>query len=148
MKRKKKNKPKIPTAIIGAAGVHYVAAELSRRGVIALPTVRNTKGFDLVVVTQDGRQFATIQVKTSAKRVKFWLTGKVSEDQPKTAFYAFVRLAEDRERMEAYVVPAATVAKTYLPDPKNQWDCWDVVKCPNGESYREAWDRIPGVEAG
>lgn len=146
MKRRKMNKPVIPTAIVGVVGVHYVAAELSRRGVIALPTVRNTRGFDLVAVTQDGRKFATIQVKTSLKRIRFWPTGKVPKGQAKNAFYAFVRPAEDKNRLEAYIVPAATVAKTYWQDPNNQWDSWDLAKCPSSDSYKDAWHLIPGVD--
>ena len=32
------------TGLIGIAGVHYVVSELSRRGLVALPTIRNTAG--------------------------------------------------------------------------------------------------------
>ena len=59
-------------ALVGAAGVHYVVSELSRRGLIALPTVRNVAAFDIVVSTRDGRKHANIQVKTSLKRVTFF----------------------------------------------------------------------------
>ena len=41
-------------------------------GLIALPTIRNTKGMDVVVLTQDGKFVANVQVKTSAKKVSFW----------------------------------------------------------------------------
>ncbi len=34
-------------ALIGAAGVYYVAAELSLRGLIAMPTIHNTAGMDI-----------------------------------------------------------------------------------------------------
>lgn len=44
--------------IYGIAGVHYVAAELSRRGMVALPTTRNTAAYDIVVVTQAGDKHA------------------------------------------------------------------------------------------
>ena len=54
-------------ALVGAAGVHWVVSELSRRGLIALPTVRNTAGFDIVVATPDGSSTATLEVKTSLK---------------------------------------------------------------------------------
>lgn len=62
------------TALIGIAGVHHVVSELSRRGLVALPTIRNTAAYDVVVVTGDGKRHANIQVKTSSKRVSFFRT--------------------------------------------------------------------------
>ncbi len=58
--------------LVGIAGVHHVVSELSRRGLIALPTSRNIAGYDVVVTTPDGRKHANIQVKTSLKRVTFF----------------------------------------------------------------------------
>jgi hypothetical protein len=61
-------------SFIGAAGVHYAAYKLTRKGMLALPTVRNTPGTDLIVTSRDGRHHANIQVKTSQyKRAKFWI---------------------------------------------------------------------------
>jgi hypothetical protein len=42
-------------ALIGAAGVHFVCGELSRRGFIALPTIRNTRGIDILAITPKGK---------------------------------------------------------------------------------------------
>ncbi len=56
-------------ALIGIAGVHHVVSELSRRGLVALPTIRNTAAYDIIVATSDGTKHANIQVKTSLKRV-------------------------------------------------------------------------------
>jgi hypothetical protein len=61
-------------SLIGAAGVHYAAYKLTRRGMLALPTVRNTPGTDVIVTSLDGRHHANIQVKTSQyPRAKFWI---------------------------------------------------------------------------
>jgi len=60
------------TTLIGIAGVHHVVSELSRRGLVALPTVRNIAAYDVVVVTPDGAKHANIQVKTSSKRASFF----------------------------------------------------------------------------
>lgn len=35
--------------LTGAAGVFYVASELSMRGMVALPSIRNVKGADIVI---------------------------------------------------------------------------------------------------
>jgi hypothetical protein len=61
------------SALTGIAGVHYVVSELSRRGMIALPTIRNTAAYDIIVVSLGGRKHANIQVKASAKAARFWL---------------------------------------------------------------------------
>ena len=63
------------TALIGAAGVHFVASELSLRGLIALPTIRNTAGMNIVVMRPGGDWHASIQVKTSRSKVGFWPIG-------------------------------------------------------------------------
>jgi hypothetical protein len=61
-------------SLIGAAGVYYAAYKLTQRGMLALPTVRNTPGTDLIVTSRDGRHHANIQVKTSQyARARFWV---------------------------------------------------------------------------
>ena len=42
------------SALIGAAGVHFVVSELSLRGLIALPTIRNTANVDVIVTNKQG----------------------------------------------------------------------------------------------
>ncbi len=60
------------TILIGIAGVHHVVSELSRRGLVALPTTRNIAGYDVVVATIGGGKHANVQVKTSGKRASFF----------------------------------------------------------------------------
>jgi len=60
------------TTLVGIAGVHHVVSELSRRGLVALPTTRNIAGYDLVVTTVGGGKHANVQVKTSGKRASFF----------------------------------------------------------------------------
>lgn len=47
--------------IVGNTGLFYTCYELSRRGFIALPTIRNSKGADIFIFNNDG--YAGIQVK-------------------------------------------------------------------------------------
>lgn len=142
----KRKKPALPNAMTGAMGVHFVAAELSRRGVVALPTIRNTKGFDIVTVSQDGRTFATVQVKASLKRDSFWLVGEVDPDPPETAIYALVRLAANLIDLECWVVPAGVVAKTFKSDRQPGLNSWAIPK-ENPERFLNRWDLIPGASA-
>ena len=65
-------KESIAKDLVGASGVHYVASELCFRGIIALPTIKNTAGYDLIVASADGKNRANIQVKTSQHHAKFW----------------------------------------------------------------------------
>ncbi len=43
---------KLRNDLIGVAGVHFVVSELTLRGLIALPTIRNTAGIDIHVSEQ------------------------------------------------------------------------------------------------
>lgn len=92
-------------ALIGIAGVHYVAAELSRRGLVALPTVRNTSAYDIVTVTPDGSRHANLQVKASSKRVTFFPMPK-SENirRGRLDYYVLVRWIEKEQRYEGFML--------------------------------------------
>lgn len=63
---------RLPNDLVGIAGVHYVAFELSRRGLVVLPTTRNTRGYDMVAIRPDGSRQASIQVKAAQKRPSFF----------------------------------------------------------------------------
>jgi hypothetical protein len=58
--------------LTGISGVHFVVSELSWRGMIALPTVRNLAAYDIIVTSRNGRKHANIQVKTSGGRGNFF----------------------------------------------------------------------------
>jgi hypothetical protein len=103
--------PKLNNALIGASGVHFVVSELSLRGLIALPTIRNTAGIDVVVVSQDGAWHANLQVKTSRNKVKFWPVGKrYQKSRGKHNFYVFVRYLKNEARFEIFLESANKVA--------------------------------------
>jgi hypothetical protein len=88
-------KERLPGNTSGMAGVFWVASELSRRNWIALPTVRNQKGVDIIATTArpSGSKFIEIQVKAIQGR-RFWLLGsKERKDiaSRKSLFFVFVR---------------------------------------------------------
>ena len=92
-------------ALIGIAGVHYVASELSRRGMVALPTTRNTAAYDIVVVTPEGDRHANVQVKASSKRVTFFPMPPVDKIRagPRD-FYVLVRWLDDKKQFEGFLL--------------------------------------------
>jgi hypothetical protein len=96
--------PTLDKSLIGAAGVHFVVSELSLRGLIALPTIRNTASVDIVAVNKQGTWQANIQVKTSRSKVSLW---PISENYPKWCgpnnYYAFVRYLAQEGRLEVFL---------------------------------------------
>jgi hypothetical protein len=99
-------------ALMGAAGVHFVASELSLRGLIALPTIRNTAGIDIVVVNKPGTWQANLQVKTSRSKVNFWPVSKNFDNwKSPNNYYVFVRFLNAEYRFEAFLEPALRVVE-------------------------------------
>ena len=104
------NPPKVATSLIGNAGFHFVCMELSLRGLIAIPTTRNTAGIDVLASTADGSATASIQVKTSQSRVSFWPTA-----HPRTiadsdeVWFVFLRWLPRETRFEAFMASAKSV---------------------------------------
>ena len=113
----KNRKTRAGNTLRGEAGVHFVASELYRRGMIALPTSGNTPGVDLVVMRRDGNklEFRALEVKTTLNPEPqgFWpLSAPWTTPAHKDFFYAFVRRCPGkRESLEAFIVPSTRVDK-------------------------------------
>lgn len=116
-------------ALVGIAGVHFVAAALSQRGYIVALTSRNTEGIDILASSPDGSNTISIQVKTSddSNRKSFsrsWWMNKKSEGVfSDSLFYVFVDLKPE-QIPDFYVVPSKVVAEyikqdyeTYMKKP-------------------------------
>jgi len=142
-----RGKIKASGSLTGAAGVHFVTGELSRLGLIALPTVKNTKGVDIIVSTPDFTRTIYLQVKTNKSKYDFWIVGKPI--QGNAIFYVFVNLLSDQQnrRPEYYIVPSKDVcaefarfesAKTHLnPTRAETEDVLERIK--KGET---AWNIV------
>ena len=127
--------------IAGNAGVMFVAGELGRHGIIALPTVRNTEGIDLVA-SEPGGKSVSIQVKTRQRGEKKWLLSKKNESiSSETMFYVFVSLGLPGELPEYHVVPSAIVAKA-IRESHQTWLATPGKKgqAHNDSSMRDFWD--------
>lgn len=91
--------------LIGIAGVHHVVSELSRRGLIALPTVKNTAAYDIVALNELGTRHANIQVKASSKRVSFFpmpAPAKIRIDRHD--FFVLARWLEEDAKYECFLL--------------------------------------------
>src|SRR5579863_1977408 len=77
----------------GMRGVYLVAAELTRRGFIASPTLRNAPGADLLVTDSECNKTWSVQVKTNTDRLPYWLVGeKATGAKSPSHVYVFVTL--------------------------------------------------------
>ena len=134
--------------LIEAAGVHFVASELSLRGLVALPTIRNTAGIDILVSEPDGSVQANLQVKTAGLKRNHWPTSQPERClKGPRSFYVFVRYLPDEERFEAFLESGSNVAKqvqeNLLDDQKRglkYFPCWRLPSsAEEEEKLRKNW---------
>jgi hypothetical protein len=139
-------------SLIGSAGVFYVCAELNMNGLVALPTVRNSKGPDILVTSQRGDILAVLQVKTSSNRVSKWPIGvDYRHFQGERHYYVFVRYINN-ERFEAFLVSAADVIqsldnqliKKRHGKSKSLMLCWHLPKDSHSKTLWRYLSRFEG----
>ncbi len=91
--------------LIGISGVHFVVSELSRRGLIALPTVKNCAAYDIIVANQKGTKRANLQVKTSFGTRDFWpMPPSLKIRKGPDDYYVFLRWLKPERRYQGYMV--------------------------------------------
>jgi hypothetical protein len=143
------------TALTGAAGEYYVAAELSRRGWAASITPKGVERNDVLAQHVTTQAVVAIQVKTSAGGPTFRLGGK--NERPTSAaneWYGLVRLSERDERPTFYLVPRNRIAaylyvdhRIWLATPgregkQHKDTSMRAVRSEDIRPYREGWDRL------
>lgn len=139
--------------LAGVAGVHFVVGELSRRGWVALPTIRNTKGID--VLADNGGESVRIQVKSRTDGRIWMLTKNAEKLVGKNLFYAFVNLKR-LDPPEYFLVPSEVVAeyvtRTHRFFLKEGGADSDLRKLPNAygkfdlEEYKDKWELLLSVK--
>ena len=111
----------LSSALSGVAGVYFVAAEMSRLGLIALVTVRNTKGVDILASSDDAQRFVGVEVKTVQGSRTEWLISKGVEELKDAANRVFVFVAlNERGSPSYYIVPGHDVA-VYAMTSHQKW---------------------------
>ena len=112
---------RLTKTLVGAAGVHFVVSELSLRGLIALPTIRNTAGIDIIVSEPDGSGQANLQIKTRSSKADYWPTSRPERClKGPRSFYVFVRYLPAEDKFEAFLESGSNVAKQVQ---ENLLDC-------------------------
>lgn len=124
----------------GMTGLFLVAAELSRRELIASPTSRNAQGADLLVTDAEGKRTFAVQVKTNASTFDFWLLNAHAEKlKSDSLVYALVNLRKDRT--EYFLVPSRIVARRMRISPPTQSrkSAWYSIYLEKVQEYRDNW---------
>ena len=131
---------KISKNLCGIAGTYYVAAELSKRGYVALVTIKNTSGIDLLVSSEDSFNSIGIQVKTNQNdENQRWILSKKNEDlQGANLIYVFVNLKQDNSRPDFYIVPSEIVANTV----KESHSTWLATLGRKGQKHNDSNVRV------
>ena len=106
---------KVSSVITGAAGEHFVMAELLRRGLVAAKAPEGVPNFDIVITDIDGERLAAIQVKTRRdfnSGDKGWhMKAKHEKLTSDRIFYVFVDVGKnDESQVSFYVLPSREVA--------------------------------------
>ena len=128
-------------------GVYLVAAELSRRGLIASPTSRSAYGADLLVTDSKCQRSYAVQVKTNASAFRFWLLNRHAKElRSRNLIYALVNLRKDRT--EYYLVPSRVVARyIHISRPsKTRKAFWYSVHIRDIEKYKDKWRVFKNAE--
>ena len=148
--------PRTPTALIGAAGEYFVAAELSRRGWLATVTIKNAPGTDVLAQHADRPELlVAIQTKTTTGKDS-WLLSK-KDETPTSAtheWYVLVAMGALADRPSFYVMPRNHVA-AYLWVGHRNWlanspspaqsrkdSSMRNVFLSEIQHYRERWDAL------
>ncbi len=147
--------PSRPTALTAAAGEHYVAYQLAKRGFIVGLTRGGTQLVDSIVSNQKGDKSISLQVKTkdnAYERINgkpeesrwAWFVGKKAFGKKGDRFlYAFVDMkGSARELPSVFIVPSNDVVNFLGPNPED----WSIpsfrIYLNKKDKYLERWDII------
>jgi hypothetical protein len=135
---------KISGIFTGISGVHYVVSELSRRGLVALPTIRNCAGIDVLVSDPTGNFSKVLQIKTSKDKVGFWPCGAKEHYKGKNYFFIFLRWLKEENRYDVFLEKGNRVVQNILENDnmmkkrKNKaYGKWQFFVLPRDKKAKE-----------
>jgi hypothetical protein len=99
------------TGLVGTAGEYYVAAELSLRGWLATPTIKNAPGTDVLAQYREKGILVAIQTKTASPGNQFMVNAGIEHAaQVENEWVVLVKLQKLGSRPGFFVVPHDHVA--------------------------------------
>jgi len=128
-------------------GVYLAAAEMVRAGLIVSPTSRSAFGADILATDASCSIAFSVQVKTNAKPVGFWLVGdKAKKLKARSHVYVFVNVRDKDGQHEYYIVPSRIVAAKVRVEERPA-STWYAVYKRDILRYRDRWDLAGGVRS-
>jgi hypothetical protein len=130
---------KVSSVILGAAGEHFVMAELLRRGLVAAKAPEGVPNFDIVITDLDGERLAAIQVKTRRdfkSGDKGWHMKAKHEDLvAERMFYVLVDVGRNEDSpVSFFVLPSKVVAQVCKTSHEN----WREMPNSKGGEHGES----------
>lgn len=102
------------SVLVGAAGEHYVLAELIKRGFIASKAPEGAPNMDILVADKSGQHLCSLQVKTRrnvGNDMGWHMSAKHDYLESENLFYIFVDVGNKTEDLIQYhVMPSKEVA--------------------------------------
>jgi hypothetical protein len=135
------NPSKQRSQITGNAGLNYAAWQLSRRGWHVMPTIRNARGSDLIVVNEDETLFFGVQSKALSKRGAVGLGHSL--DSLRSDWWV-ITVHANSDAPVCYVLSLDDVRGIASRDKGGEQRYWLEPRDYDRDQYREAWDRIVG----
>ena len=127
------------TGLTGAAGEYYVAAELSLRGWLATPTIKNAPGTDVLAQYREKGILVAIQTKTASLGNQFMVNASI--ERPSLAnneWVVLVKLHELHRRPSFFVVPHDHVAAASYAQHMR----WLATPGQKGQEHRDTPRRM------
>ena len=127
------------TGLTGAAGEYYVAAELSLRGWLATPTIKNAPGTDVLAQYREKGILVAIQTKTASLGNQFMVNATM--ERPSSAnneWVVLVKLHEMRTRASFFIVPHNHVAAAAYAQHRR----WLATPGRDGQQHRDTPRRM------
>lgn len=123
----------------GNAGLNYAAWQLSRRGWHVMPTIRNARGSDLIVVNDDETRFFGVQSKALSKRSAIGLG--LTLDSLRSDWWV-ITVNANSDVPCCYVLSLDDVRRLASRDKGGEQRYWLEPRDYEQDEYREAWHRI------
>ncbi len=123
----------------GNAGLNYAAWQLSRRGWHVMPTVRNARGSDLIVVNDDETVFFGIQSKALSRRAAVPLG--LNLDTLRSDWW-IITVGANSESPRCFVLSLDDVRRSASRDKGGEQRYWLEPRDYDRDEYRDAWHRI------
>lgn len=126
------------STLLGAAGEHYVMAELLRRGYIAALAPHGVPNADIVVTDLGGSRLCSIQVKTRRDHGSdggWHMKAKHEQTLGDRLFYCMVDCGKTPESQPVvYVLPSALIAKVLSTAHQK----WLATPGKNGRAHKDS----------